>query len=230
MKRVYFIYLFISLVILTSCEPTNNTENNEITTADSVASAQAEPADKSLSPSNKTVTYLWREPRYDETLDETVNALVIDEAFNKTISEPERAAIAYVATFIGNECAWDGEYKEDRSNLSCKIITALNLGYQCSNEHLGYLRQMFRNDPKVLQELASENCPTTPDGATVQDTFDEITLSVKGNELSVFFKASGINTRSGEQWSWTETNYFRFDKDRIELVKKDKSKVTYTKR
>ena len=84
---------------------------------------------------------------------------------------------------------------------------------------------MFKNDTKVLEELKSGNCPTTPDGATIQDTFDEITLTVKGNEILVFFKASGINMRQGDSWSWTETDHFQLDKDNIKLIKKDASKV-----
>jgi hypothetical protein len=168
------------------------------------------------SKSDKTVIFLNRDIN---------GSIQINEEFCKTISDHERAALGYVATFIGNECNWDGDYTDDRKNLKCKILTALNLGYQCSDMHLGFLRQMFKNDKKVLEELKSDNCPTTPDGATIQDTFDEITLTVKGNDILVFFKASGINLREGDSWSWTATNHFQLDKDKIKLIKKDESKV-----
>jgi hypothetical protein len=74
-----------------------------------------------------------------------------------------------------------------------------------------------------MKEL--EACPTTPNTSTIQDTFDEIVLTIKGNQISVFFKASGINLREERSWNWTQTDYFQFDNDNLKLVKRDKSKV-----
>lgn len=220
-------YLYIAtLVLLASCEQTNNnSDKNEGVNSDSVSKTAENTSVRNFQLTDKTVKFLWRADKYDEALKDTFNSIFIDEAFCKTITDPERAALGYVATFIGNECNWDGDYKDDRSNLKCKILTALNLGYQCSDKHLGFLRQMFKNDTKVLEELKSDNCPTTPDGATIQDTFDEITLTVKGNKILVFFKANGVNTREGDSWSWTETDHFQLDNDNIKLIKKDESKV-----
>jgi len=45
------------------------------------------------------------------------------------MTDQEKAAIGYVYTSIGNECWWDAEANDDRSNLDCKIITALGLVY-----------------------------------------------------------------------------------------------------
>jgi hypothetical protein len=107
--------------------------------------------------------------------------------------------------------------------LKCKILTVLNLGYQCSDQHLGFLRKWFRNDKESLEKL--EDCPTTPYTSTIQDTFEEINLTVKENIISVSFKASGINLREQRNWSWSETDYFQFENDHIRLIKIDKSKV-----
>lgn len=218
-------------VILASCGQTNNnSDKNELVNSDAVVSETDENTSvRSFKLTDKTVKFLWRADKYDEAFKDTFNSIFIDEDFCKTITEPERAALGYVATFIGNECNWDGDYKEDRSNLKCKLLTALNLGYQCSDKHLGFLRRMFKNDPKVLEELKSDNCPTIPDGATIQYTFDEITLNVKGNLISVSFKANGVNMRASESWSRTETDYFQFDNDNIKLLKKDESKVEHKK-
>jgi len=212
------VYLHIaSLVFLASCGQTNNhSDKNEITNIDTLTKSNESASSQNYTLTHKLITFFKRD---------TNSSIVINEEFCKTITEPERAALGYVATFIGNECNWDGDYTDSRSNLKCKILTALNLGYQCSEKHLGFLRQMFKNDTKVLEELKSDSCPTTPDGATIQDTFDEITLTVKGNEILVFFKASGINMREGDSWSWTETDYFQLNKDNLKLIKKDKSKV-----
>jgi len=213
-KRVIYIVIFILSV---SCGQKNsNTKATAIEENNAVS-------DSIFTLSDKSIKFLWRDDKYDEVLKDTFSTIFIDEEYCKTISEPERAALGYVATFIGNECWWDGEAKDDRSNLKCRILTALNLGYQCSDTHLGFLRQWFRNDSIALKEL--EHCPTTPYGATIQETFDEIILTVKGNEISVFFKAVGVNLRDEDSWEWSETDYFRLDKDNIKLIKKDESEV-----
>lgn len=75
----------------------------------------------------------------------------------------------------------------------------------------------------ALQEL--EDCPTTPNTATIQESFVEIVLTTKGNEIAVFFKADGVNMREEKGWSWSETDYFQLDHDNIKLIKQDKSEV-----
>lgn len=172
----------------------------------------------------KVTRFLWRENQFDKKLGSEVSTIFINEDFCKTISKPEKAALAFVATFIGSECDWDGEVKEDRSNLKCKILTALNLSYQCSENHLGFLKKSFVGDEKVLIKLR-ENCPTTPFTATVQETFEEIVLTTKNDTIAVWFKASGVNLREQRGWSWSETNYFKVSEQNLQLVKTDKSEV-----
>ena len=214
----------LTLVFLASCSQTNNNlEKKEVVYGDSVYKSIENTSDKTLKVSDKNVKFLWREERYDAELKNTFNAIVINEELCKTLTEPERAALGYVVTFIGSECNWDGDAKEDFSNLKCKTLSALNLGYQCSDQHLGFLRQWFKNDGKTLKEL--ENCPTVPYTATSQNTFDYINLKVKDNKISVEFGANGVNMRMGESWSWTETDHFQLDKDNIKLVDKEKTKV-----
>ncbi len=195
-----------TLLLFASCKQGNNhsPETDPIETD----STQVAPT------TNKTVKFLWRD---------SSATIVINQDYCKTITDSERAALGYVATFIGNECEWDGVPTKDRSNLKCEILTALNLGYQCSEQHLGFLQQWFKNDTTVLKDL--EACPTTPNTATIQETFEEIVLTTKGNDISVFFKASGINLREEREWSWSETNYFKVQNERIQLVRKKKSKV-----
>jgi len=178
---------------------------------------------QSLALKDTTVKFLWCAKRYNEELQDTVNSIFINEDYCKTITDPERAALGFVATFIGNECWWDEEAKDDRSNLKCKILTALNLGYQCSDQHLGFLRKWFRNDKESLMKL--EDCPTTPYTSTIQDTFQEINITIKENEIQVSFIANGINLRDQRKWSWSETDYFKFEDDQIRLTKVDKSEV-----
>ncbi len=174
---------------------------------------------------NKKVKFLWRKIQYDKDLKTNINTIYLNENYIKTISEPEKVALAYVATFIGNECSWDGKADENRSNLKCKILDALDLGYQCSSKHLDFLRFWFRNDKEILKEL--ENCPTTPDGATIQDTFDEINLEVNGNKIIISFKANGINMREENSWNWSEKHFFESKKNELILLKKEISPVKH---
>lgn len=201
------------LIILGSCTNKNSEQklpesNNEIT-----ATSQ------SITLKDTTVQFLWRENIYDNMYKDSISSIIINEQYCEVIPDQVKAAIAYVATFIGNECWWEGEAKEDRSNLKCKILTALDLGCQGSEQHLGFLRKWFSNDKKALEEL--ESVPTTPFTSTIQDTFDKITVTIKGNEIIVWYSAHGFNTRENESWSWTETNHFEFDKSRIVLKQKD---------
>ncbi|MCH7413297.1 hypothetical protein MM213_07375 [Belliella sp. R4-6] len=219
-----YLYIFI-LVFLASCgQPNSNSDKNDVVISDSIPKTEENNSVKNFKLTDKIEKFLWREDKYDEELKDTFNTIVINEELCKTLTEPEIAVLGYVGTYIGSECKWDGEYKDDRSNLKCKILTALNLGYQCSDRHLGFLRKWFKNDKKVLEEF-DYNCPTTPYTASSQNTFDEITLIVKGNNISVWFSASGINMPMGESWNWTETDHFKLDNDYIRLIKKDKSKV-----
>lgn len=180
---------------------------------------------KPLQLTDKKIKFLWREIRYDAKLKANVNTIMLNKAFIKNISDPEKAVLAYAATFVGNDCEWNGKADENRSNLKCKILAALNLGYQCSFQHLDFLRHWFRSNKEMLKAL--ENCPTTPNGATVQDTFDEINLEVKGNLISIFFKVNGINMREGKSWSWTEKHTYQFKGNELVLIKKDISPTTY---
>lgn len=222
MKHLYFLIL----ALLASCGLTHNkTDRDDVVDYNAASKVELNTPASNVKLTNKKVKFLWRANKYDEVLKDTISAMSINEDFCKTITDPERAALGYVATFIGNECDWDGDYRDDRSNMKCKILTALDLGYQCSDKHLGFLRQMFKKDNRVLKELESDNCPTTPEGSTIQETFDEISLIVEENKISVFFKASGFNTRDSYSWSWTETDYFQVDNGSIKMIKKNKSKV-----
>ncbi len=178
---------------------------------------------KPLTLTDKKIKFLWREKQFNQDFKDSFNAIIINETYSKTITDPEKAAIAYVATFVGNECNWDGQATPERTNLKCKILSVLNLGHQCSNTHLNFLQKWFTKDNAVLTEL--KNCPTTPDGATVQDTFDEITITTKGNDITIDFAVQAINVREGKSWIWTETKQFRFEQNNIRLIQKTKSAV-----
>ena len=176
-----------------------------------------------------TISFMWRDLKYDSTLTDSFSSIFLNMDYINTMTSQEKAAIGYVSTFIGNECWWDGEANDDRSNLDCKIITALGLGYQCSESHLGFLRKWFSTDNEVLAELGDSNCPTTPYTATIQDTFSKIVISTKEDSISVYYEASAVNMREQESWEWSETVHFFATTDNLKLIKKDKSEVKLEK-
>ena len=218
----------LTMVVLASCGQSNNAvDQNSLIAKDSELSNGGNASAANIQLKDKTVKFLWRANQYDAALKDSFNMICLDEAICKTLSDPERAALGYVATFIGNECNWDGETKEDRSNLKCKILTALNLGYQCSDQHLGFLRQWFREDRKVIKAL--EECPTTPFTATSQETFEEITMTVKGADILIFYKVSGSNLRDLSSWSYSETDHFQVNNNQLQLIKEEKSTISRNK-
>ena len=220
--------LFLATLVIITCSMQANTNigSDKDIKIDSVTNLNRFTSKRIHPLINKTAKFLWRENKYDKKLKGTFSTIIINEKLCKTLSEPERAALGFVVTFIGNECNWDGEAKDDRSNLKCKTLTSLNLGYQCSKEHLGFLRKWFTNDSNSIKEL--KDCPTTPYTASVQETFEYINLTVKGNLISVEFGANGVNLQNNDAtWSWTETDYFRVDNQGLKLIKKRKSKVKH---
>ena len=174
---------------------------------------------------SKPTKFLYRADQYNEETMQTENTIIINEALISSLSTQEKAALGYVATFIGNECWWDGEANNDRSNLKCKILTALDLGYQCSDKHLGFLRKWFSKDKAAIEDL--ENCGTMPYTATIQNSFDEILISKdsKSKIIKITFKATGVNVRESKSWSWIQTDTFLYDVSNIKLVSSEKKDI-----
>lgn len=165
---------------------------------------------------NKKVKFLWLETN------DGIDKITLNKSYIKDISEPEKAALAYIATFIGNECEWDGKATD---NLKCKILWDLKLRYQCSFEHLDFLKFWFRNNNEVLEKL--KRCPKKPEGATISTGFETINIEVINNTIIVFFKAFGYNIRLGEHWNWTEKHIFKFTKNELIMVNKEISEKTF---
>lgn len=215
MKTLYFVLFafIISACGSKSAEPAEQTRDS-VETADTTA-AQPEAA-----LTDKSIRVAWRGNVYYSQINDSVNMIMVDTVFCKSISAPERAALGFVVTFIGNECVWDGDAKEDMSNLKCKLTDALKLGYQCSEQHMQYLRQWFKNDASSLLKL--KDCPLMPYTATSQTTFDEIRLTVKDSTIKVWYKANGMDMRTNDAWYWTEEDVFELQNNSLKLVKQKK--------
>ncbi|WP_299435601.1 hypothetical protein [uncultured Aquimarina sp.] len=176
----------------------------------------------STKPSDKNIKVLWRETLYDESLKTDVNTIVLNKDYQKSIAKPERAALGYVATFIGNECEWDGKTNENRSNLKCKLLSYLDLGYQCSDKHLNFLKKSFSKDTVALKKL--KRCRTIPNTATVQSTFNTISMKTNTKEQTILinYEVTVINMREDNVSSYTKIDTFKYDQDQIILLNSEK--------
>ncbi|MFH6992452.1 hypothetical protein [Flavobacterium sp. FlaQc-48] len=144
------------------------------------------------------------------------NKLRLNEDYLKTLTDPQRAALGYIATDIGNECYWDGDQKEDESNLKCQLIWALNLGYQCSDTHLSFLRKWFKEDQNVLQRL--ENCKRTVSSSKIQDRFIGIKMATNKQTIKIIYTAAGSDSQSQQEWRWAEESEYSFTANAIKQI------------
>ena len=117
------------------------------------------------------------------------DVLQLNTAYIKTLTDQQRAALGYIATDVSNECYWDGTKKEDGSNLKCKFLSALNLGYQCSETHLSFLKKWFKDDTKVLERL--QYCNKTESSAKVKDHFIEVKMITIKDTIKILYSAVG---------------------------------------
>ncbi len=199
MKKIIYILIYIFII---SC---SNSEKHE--TADN----------------NAGVLFLWLEYKSSESTRFVYQKICLNQDYIDTITDEEKAAIAYVATFVGNECYWDGEPQDDLGNLKCRILTALDLGYQCSEKHLDFLNYWFRSDTIALRNI--KECGLTPYTATVQDTFDEIRIYKNEDVIIISFKAKGICLRDNYEWAWKETINFRITNQGL-IIERVNKKLT----
>lgn len=158
---------------------------------------------------------IWREDVYDPSLKAKVNIIKIDDSYFAGISGPEKAVLGYLASTIGNECFAEG----NKQNVKCKILTALNLGYQCSEESKTYLKSWFRDDAAIVSQI--ENCKPTI-ASTVEKTFDEVKISSADNVIKVELKGLKLNIKENSASKWSESMSFKVDGDKVTLQERTK--------
>ncbi|MCP4439907.1 MAG: hypothetical protein GY810_13260 [Aureispira sp.] len=208
MKFLAILIFFISLVSCTQTDNNNSTTNN----------TSAQDSVENTTPTPKTTKVLWTEIGGPDNTAE----YVIDNDFMTNITEPERMALGYIALSIGTDCWWkDDKPNEDRSNLECLLLSALNLGCQCSEEHLGPLKKAFSQDATALKNL--ENCGTTPYTATIQTGFEEIELEKTEQQIKINYSYSYVNVREEFFQDYKVTIVFELNGDQLKIVSEQKT-------
>ncbi|MBW2455141.1 MAG: hypothetical protein JRI68_11555 [Deltaproteobacteria bacterium] len=141
--------------------------------------------------------------------------LVLDVEDLATMTDAERAAVGYLATTIGTDCDWVGKRGE---NLDCKLTTALDLGYQCSDPHRQYLDKWLGDDRPA-------QCVKRPITAFTQTAFHWLTITTVGSKITVTYAAQGVSLQDRRSWSWEETIVFeRQPGERLKILKRTKTK------
>mgnify|MGYP003513299065 FL=1 len=158
---------------------------------------------------------VWREDIYDPYIKATVNVIKLDDNYFANISGPEKAVLGYLASTRGNECYADGGMQ----NVKCKILTALNMGYQCSEESKSFLKNWFRDDAAILKQV--EKCKPTL-ATTVEKTFDEVKITTADNTIKVDLKGLKLNIKENSLSRWSESMSFKVDGDKVSLIERTK--------
>lgn len=158
---------------------------------------------------------VWREDIYDPSIKGTVNVIKLDDSYFANVTGPEKAVLGYLASTIGNECYADG-----KQNVKCKILSALNIGYQCSEESKSFLKGWFRDDAVIVSQI--ENCkPTLP--STIEKTFEEVQISSSNNIIKVELVGLKLNIKENSASKWSETLSFKVDGDKVTMTERTKN-------
>jgi hypothetical protein len=158
---------------------------------------------------------VWREDVYDQSLKAKVSVIVIDEAYFSSVTDPEKAVLGYLASTIGNECFEDG----GKQNVKCKLLTALNMSYQCSEANKIFLKNWFRDDAAVVKQI--DNCkPLIP--KTIEKTFDEVKISKADGVINISLKGLKLNIKENSASKWSEQMTFKLDGDKLTLTERTK--------
>lgn len=152
--------------------------------------------------------FLTSEQIFSQEMNDTISQLTINNTYAVNIPEDEKAAIAYILTFIDNGCNWENnQVNAERNNLLCKGLSALGLSYQCSEKHISFLTKWFSADPVSLIKI--EDCPHTFPGVTIHTSIKNIKLERTENQIIVIATKKGYNSRRQESFTWLEKYEFR---------------------
>lgn len=181
---------------------------------------------KRIASSKGPFQFLKRKNAYDEAVKDTISTLVINHSYLHNITPPEKAALAFVAYDIGSECELGYDLEGNERVLWCRIVSALDLDHQCSQKQRSFLQKWFAKDTIALKKL--ESCPTIPNTATVQTTFDEILIQTDASKktITVNYKVTGMNMRESQSWNYSQTDVFEYGSEHIMLVDSEKTDLT----
>ncbi|MCK5857615.1 MAG: hypothetical protein KAG64_08995 [Bacteroidales bacterium] len=162
--------------------------------------------------------FLWREKGFSSAIGDSISTIKINQAYVDTIAEDEKAALAYVLTFVENGCEWnDGTISIDDDKLICKGLSSLGFEYQGSSEHISFLKSWFANDSLALVQIA--NYPRFFPGTTIYTTIKNIEIERNENKIHVYATKVSHNSRAQKEVVKEEEYLFLSEGNSLKLLK-----------
>jgi len=158
-------------------------------------------------PKVEKVRVLWRQNGLDG-----ISHIHFNEAYFSSLSAPRKAILAYMSSMVGTDC------EQDNRHLTCMLTRKLGLGYQCENRHLGIIKEWFKRNKEVIENL---NCYSVPGGATYQSALVSVDIWENGNNLTLVDTISyvALRDRIGKDIATKRT--FKIAPDHVQLLSED---------
>lgn len=170
--------------------------------ADTIPAAE-EPPSSPCAPSKPRRLLLW----YD---DRTSYFPAVDREALRCLTEPERAAIAYLTVDLGSGCEPQFDDGEPKS-VKCTLTAAMGIEDHCGAKHRALVEKWFKKVP--------DYCAVSVDGANHQEILDRLELVVDGRRIGLEYDAVGVEWGPGSKdLAWSETLTFEQTGESLKLL------------
>lgn len=133
-----------------------------------------------------------------------------------------------MALHDSKHCEWDGNTNENYANLNCKIIKALELGYQCSEIHIKLLKKWFGKDSLITDDV--KYCPMTSNTAHSVQGIDKILITkISSSKFKIDYSTSGMNIKYMASWSFDTSIIFQIINDNRKVISSIKFNIKKAK-
>ncbi len=153
------------------------------------------------------VKIVWRTAGTDTLKD--MDGVMINEAYLKTISDPESAALNF--SILGEEDGNSGYISKLNPKFQVLVSTARKSGSAAA--HAEFLKEWFRNDIESLSRIDAG-----PQHSYTRRSIDEIRITVKGDIIKVRLSVNAVSMLMGKSWSYTKEKDFKFEQNSLRLV------------
>lgn len=162
---------------------------------------------KHIANDNKKIKVAWHTEDGD---------LLINEEYINSISEPEKAVLAYAVVVYEQLC---GEHKgkSQGKELGCEMLSMLNLESKCSANHLNFLSEWYKGDDETLTMI--HQCTILNNTSIRQVALRELYITTSKSTISLLCKVSSININKPNYLrKWSVEEVFEVKNEQIKLI------------
>jgi hypothetical protein len=168
MMKIPAFTLAFALLLMYACTPTNSSDDD--------TSTIVVQRDTSITILQKN----WLDDRSGWVLE-------INQDYIKEIKASERAALAYVFTFLEMNCDRDFLIKEGARYADCELAEKLGLMPQCGPVHKKLLEDWFASDTALME--SANHCPIIPIIGKLNGQLVSLDITWKKNQLEICYQA-----------------------------------------